>query len=63
MKTERLMIELEYDDDVMHGKISQEALEWFWLDVMGGELILHSNEIGDEVGKVKVISRLRELPR
>lgn len=59
MKTERLMIELEYDDDMMHGKISQEALEWFWLEVMGGDLILHSNEIGDEVGRVKVLKRLR----
>lgn len=44
MKTERLMIELEYDDDVMHGKISQEALEWFWLDVMVYEMALNALE-------------------
>ena len=63
MKIERLVIELEYDDKMMHND-EPEAVEWFWLDVMGGgELYLHSNEIGDEVGRVKVISRLREPPR
>ena len=58
MKTERLMIELEYDDDLVHSN-EPEAVEWFWLDVMGGDLVLHSNEIGDEVGRVKVLKRLR----
>lgn len=63
MRTERLVIELEYDDEIMHGD-ELEAIEWFWLDVMGGgELYLHSNFIGDEVGRVKVISRLREPPQ
>ena len=62
MKVERLMIELEYDDDLVHSN-EPEAVEWFWLVVMGGELILHSNEIGNEVGRVKVISRLQEPPR
>ena len=63
MKTERLLIELEYDDKIMHGD-EPDAIEYFWLDVMGdGELYLHSNHIGDEVGRVKVISRLQEPPR
>ena len=63
MRTERLVIELEYDDEIMHGD-ELEAIEWFWRDVMGGgELYLHSNFIGDEVGRVKVISRLREPPQ
>ena len=59
MKVERLVIELEYDDEIMHGD-EPDATKWFWLDVMGGDLVLHSNEIGDEVGRVKVISRMRE---
>ena len=58
MKTERLLIELEYDDDIMHGD-EPDATKWFWLDVMNGELYLHSNELGDEVGRVKVLKRLR----
>ena len=63
MRAERLVIELEYDDEIMHGD-EPDAIEWFWLNVMGdGKLYLHSNEIGDEVGRVKVISRLREPPR
>ena len=62
MRTERLLIELEYDDEIMHGD-EPDAVEWFWLDVMGGKLILHSNELGDEIGQVKVISRLREPQR
>jgi len=51
-----LTVTLEYDAEMMHGK-DTEGLEWFMRDVLGDEagLFLHSNEIGDEVGKILVI--------
>ncbi len=59
MKTLRLEIELEYDDDVMHGD-DADAREWFTKSVIGvgdrhGDLLLHSNEIGDAIGTVTVL--------
>lgn len=58
MKKLQLVIELEYDDKLMHGD-DEEAKDWFIKDVLynDGTLILHSNEIGDQVGFVKVIAR------
>jgi hypothetical protein len=53
MKTIKLEIEFTYDPDSMHGN-DADSIRWFYRDVLGGELILHSNEIGDEVGTVKV---------
>ena len=53
----RLEIELEYDADLMHGD-SAEGREWFFGTILagsGGDLILHSNEIGDELGPVRVL--------
>jgi len=50
----RLVIELTYDADIMHG-YDPEAMEWFEDEILGGELILHSNELGDEVGRVRVL--------
>lgn len=52
-----LVIELEYDGDVTHGD-DQESILWFYSDILSddkGELILHSNEIGDTVGHVRVL--------
>ncbi len=58
MKTKlRLVIDLEVDDKIY--PINSEdisELEWFYSRVLGDELILHSNFVGDEVGTVKVIS-------
>ena len=59
MRTIRMEIELTYDDDVMHcGEVDQEAKAWFYKSLLFPEdrLILHSNDIGDEVGEVKVLS-------
>jgi hypothetical protein len=53
--TLRLEIELTYDGDIMHGD-DVEAIEWFRYHIlMGaeGKLLLHSNEIGDEIGTVR----------
>jgi hypothetical protein len=58
MKTLRLEIELTYDDDIMHGGNSDTvAKDWFINDVLGGELdLVDKIELGDDIGKVKVIS-------
>ena len=46
---------LEYDASVMHGDFDdEEAYEWFRDLMMTEDLILHSNEIGDEVGIVHI---------
>jgi len=55
MKTIRLTIDLKYDDEIMHGD-DVEAIEWFYDDILMGNLILHSSEMGDEIGRVTVIS-------
>lgn len=62
MNTIRLMIDLEYDDDAMHSADRDEdSQEWFINDVLynDGNLLLHSDEIGDYVGKVKVVARTK----
>jgi len=58
MKTLKLEIELKYDAKMMHGN-DKESIGWFYEDILMShrkkDLILHSNEIGDEVGEVKVL--------
>ena len=45
---------LTYDNVLMHGK-DKEAIKWFYNDILLKDtLILHSNEIGDELGIVKI---------
>ena len=57
MKILRIVAELTYDNDLMHGD-DPEAVAWFRESVlMGTGLILHDNdEIGDHVGELKVLS-------
>lgn len=51
----KLDIELTYDAKLMHGN-EEESIGWFSNDILMKEkLILHSNDIGDEIGTVKVI--------
>lgn len=60
MKKVKMIIELEYDDEIMHDK-DQDAIDWFNNDILLGKkglLLLHSNEIGDHVGKVEGIEIL-----
>ena len=58
MKTITITAELKYDDRTMHGK-SKEDIEWFYNDILKSkrknDLFLHSNEIGDEVGQIKIL--------
>ncbi len=52
----KLEIELEYDDFAYGGESDDSSeREWFRNDLLGDELILHSNLVGDEVGCVKVL--------
>ena len=60
MRKIKLEIELEYDDEIMHGD-DKEAIDWFKNTILSNEtglLLLHSNEIGDTVGKVSVLKIL-----
>jgi hypothetical protein len=57
MKTIKLEIELTYDDRLTHGR-DKESRAWFFQHILKGcegELILHSNEIGDTIGEVNVL--------
>lgn len=61
MKKVKMLVELEYDADGMHGgEYDKQAKRWFMDHVLlnnteAGRLVLHSNEIGDEVGTVHVL--------
>jgi hypothetical protein len=49
----KIEIELIYDD-IFH--YNDEEKKWFFNEILKKDkLILHSNEIGDEIGQVKVI--------
>lgn len=50
----KMLIELEYDEYYMH---TEEEKSWFFDEILGDKegLILHSNELGDEVGHVTVL--------
>ena len=50
----RMLIEFEYNAAIMHSD-DLVSKEWFYETVLGGELILHSNEIGDEIGTARVL--------
>lgn len=55
MKTVRMLIEVDYDEGTMYGN-DQEAKDWFFNSVLSsGDLVLHSNEIGDTVGSLRVL--------
>ena len=51
MKTVKIEASLTYDSELMHGN-DESAIEWFNESVLGSELYLFSNEIGDEIGKI-----------
>ena len=57
MKKIKLIIELKYDDKLMHdGDRDIEAKKWFFDDILKKDkLILQSNLIGDAIGTVKVL--------
>ena len=47
---------LEYDDSMIHGD-DIEGKKWFYDEILFGEvLVLHSNEIGDSIGTIRILT-------
>ena len=67
MKTLKLLVEFKYDEELMHsGDNSKKEKDWFYKHILKNskDLVLHSNEIGDEIGSVKVLTiNLMKLPK
>lgn len=60
MKTIKIEIEMEYDNELMHGD-DPESIAWFRSIIEESDIIIHSNDIGDTIGiskKAKVVSSL-----
>ena len=54
----KMLVELDYDAEMMHsGDADKEAKLWFMENVLLDKhgLILHSNEIGDHIGLINVL--------
>jgi hypothetical protein len=59
-----LTIELEYDVKIIHG-CDEQAKTWFFNEILSGvkgDLALHSNDIGDFIGTVKVLAIIDKQP-
>ncbi len=56
MKTIKLLLELTYDADLVHGTCP-EALGYFYTEVSADKvgLMLHSNKLGDTIGTVNIL--------
>ena len=55
-----MLVELTYNAESMHsGEKDKDAKDWFFKDILGikrkHDLVLHSNEIGDEIVIIKVL--------
>lgn len=53
----KMLVELDYDAELIHGN-SQSGIEWFRRDILlnaSPPLLLHSNDIGEQIGEVKVL--------
>lgn len=62
MKKQKMIVELEYDDQLMHGDC-EESKSFFNSEILTsdkGLLLLHSNTLGDGVGKITVIRLINE---
>jgi len=57
MKTIKLLVELTYNNDIMHGD-DPDGIVWFNDEILASEIIAWSNELGDEVGFIKVLEIL-----
>lgn len=58
MSKVKMLVELEYDAEIIHGD-DQDAIGWFFCDILPNDLlILHSNEIGDNIGTIEVLQIL-----
>ena len=57
MKTIKMLVELTYDNNIMH-EDDADGIAWFNDEVLNGEVVAWSNEIGDELGFIKVLEIL-----
>jgi hypothetical protein len=58
MKTIKMLVEFTYDPGLMHGD-DPEATEWFNKEILReDDLQLWSNDIGDDIGSIKVLEFL-----
>lgn len=58
----KMLIELDYGDR-MFDEDEPEEVEWFEQNILlgdSGQLLLHSNELGDSLGPVKVLELHKE---
>lgn len=61
MKKLRMIVELEYDDDLIYQEDDDEAKEWFFdFILLGDDLVLVSEEFGDSIGDVKVLKIIED---
>jgi hypothetical protein len=64
MRRVAMIIEFEYDVKTIHG-YDERAKEWFFNEILSGvkgDLSLHSNDVGDFIGTVKVITIIGKQP-
>ena len=56
----KLRMTILVDVDDAYGAFDEEEREWMESDVLSskGELVLHSNEVGDEVGYISEVSNI-----
>ena len=62
MEKIKMIVEIEYNEKIMHGDC-QEETNWFCEEILLGEkglLLLHSNELGDNIGTVKGLKIIKE---
>lgn len=67
MKTLKMAVELTYDAYLMYGDDPQ-SIDWFENDILrqkgnDSPLLLYSNEIGDEIGEIKVLEIFHQPQR
>jgi len=55
MRTIRLVIELDYDNELWHGD-DEKKLEYFRDEILDGHLSLYSHTMSQAIGDVGVIS-------
>ena len=56
MKKMKLLVEFEYDDDLMHGD-DKNVEDWFLSILINDTLFLEDRgDLGDEMGTIKVLS-------
>lgn len=63
MKKIKMIVELEYDDEIMHAN-EKDEIDLFYNDILMADreddecLVLFSNYLGDDIGTIKVLEML-----